>query len=162
MTKSFLILMLMTVQLLSGSRMSVYVCVGADGSWFIHPGSDCCKFRQSDESTGCGCCDENRPEDDSLCSGDVDDRLASTIECLIPAGPCDCKHMPVIMASGMRNRVVRASATMDLERLAAQTVLLPFVGSVCPAAPGFARDASETLAAADFFLTVVSTVVIRC
>lgn len=161
MTKTLLILLLITMQLLAGSGASVYLCIGCDGSYGIETSTESCL------------CDTDDHADDESCPCDCDDRHCEHRETAVHVqltgdgaskdSPCGCTHIPLIVSSSQSHLLGRSVANLDAGR---QSFLLavPPNNSVFSALASRA-DVRWHVARADvldFSLTVVSTVVIRC
>jgi hypothetical protein len=160
MTKTLLILLLMTMQLLAGSGASVYLCIGSDGSYGIETNTESCL------------CDNDDDHDES-CPCDCDDRHCEHRETAVhiqftgdgvgKAMPCGCTHIPLIVSSNQSDLYVRSVANHDTDR---QLLLLavPSNDSIFGELASCAVERWHVAHAdvPDFSLTVVSTVVIRC
>lgn len=164
MTKSMLILMLITTQLLSWSGASLYLCIDSDGSYCIHAGPDSCT---SCQVTGAGqnaCSDANLGQrGGSLCGKHGEDRLIQhSVAVVEPVESCDCTHIPIMLASDQRTRAARESIALDFARLSSVVAQAPAVGLVCLSVFQSGFHCCDASAVPDFTLTVISTVIIRC
>lgn len=164
MARPILILMLMMTQLLSGTGVSVYLCIGCDGSFGIHAGSDSCPPCQSDSTNSCHSCRDSAPEHhQSSCARHGSERpTPDTGNEFVAEASCGCTHIPVVVSSDQPSRAVRTSVTVDVEQFRSLVALPTFIGSDWHVLSRALLDDYPASAVADFFLTVVSTVVIRC
>jgi hypothetical protein len=168
MAKSLLILMLMTTQLLAGSGGSLYLCVSNDGSYCcIDTGpASCTCCHDHEKIPDVACCSDPACEDESAassCEHHQDEAPQPRQIDLLVGDPCGCTHVPVMISSDQPTTVARSSITAEAERLSLQIAFLsaPCVG-IEVAAPAPPLRWSGPPAVADFALTVISTVVIRC
>ena len=136
MIKSFLILMLMTTQLLAGGGGSVYLCIRNDGSFCcfdLGPTScTCCEepvpslnkqdIRVVEKSSGCSCCGEELSE--TCDDGQADQRTKELSG--FSGNPCDCTHI-LLSNEQVSARPVRTSAAGDVEQLSQITADLSYV-----------------------------------
>lgn len=165
MIKSLLILMLMTTQLLAGSGVSVYLCIGSDGSYRIDAGRDSCTSCKVTCGAGCNpCSDDSAGQHDGLpCGTHGNDRLLQqAIETLAVEESCDCTHIPIMTSSDQPTRAARTSITVDLERFSSLVAQAPGIGLAYLPVPQSSFHCCDTSTVPDFTLTVVSTVIIRC
>lgn len=165
MSKSLLILMLMTTQLLTGGGVSGYICISSNGAFGFHFGSSSCTSCQvACEVDGKSRGDCNAQQScSSSCSNHRIDRLNKvTIGTLGVAKSCDCTHIPVTIESEPPTRVARNLTTADYNQLASLVALLPTIGNCCQATSQTPFHSVGTAVAPDFSLAVISTVVIRC
>lgn len=175
MTRTLLILTLISTQLLSVSGDALYLCVRNDGS-------TCCVDAGPESCTCCQAPDELADSDpchESECSShglDHDHGLAAGCceDHELPASPfpafvavigddCDCTHIPLAVASEQPTVNSRQSAAADLDFHA--FLLAPAgqgreIGSLVGdfSLQQWLGDAPPI----DFALTVMSTIVIRC
>lgn len=165
MSKSLLILMLMTTQLLTGGGVSGYICISSNGSFGFHFGSSSCTSCQvACEADGKSRGDSNSQQScSSSCGKHRVDRLKKvTIGTQGVARSCDCTHIPVTIESEQSTRVARKSVTADYEELASLVALLPTIGNCCQAISQTTFHSIGIPVVPNFSLTVISTVVIRC
>ncbi len=165
MSKSLLILMLVTTQLLTGGGVSGYICISSNGSFGFHFGSSSCTSCQvACEAHGKSCDDSNAQQScNSSCGKHRIEQLNKvTIGTLGVAKSCDCTHIPVTIESEQPTRVARNLTTADYKFLASLVALLPTIGNCCQAISQTPFRSIGTSVAPDFSLTVISTVVIRC
>lgn len=168
MLKSFLILMLMTTQLLAGSGRSVYLCIGDDGSFCcldMGPAScTCCADQEveiSEEHSGCGCgCDESKSSRDSERSS----RMEPSAESILRSGDlCGCTH--ILLSSEQPSlRVARMSGAVDADyfaQFAAETPAVSGTGAAIDARHS-CRQRFRPPTISSHALTVLSCVSIRC
>lgn len=167
MTRSLLILTLVTMQLFAGSTASVYLCVSHDGSYCCidtGPAScTCCQEAEEDSSAHEVCCAAHADENHHLkpCEDSSEHSVPRADGQPVVSDPCGCTHIPVRLSSHQAVSVGRSSVPGDLERVIPATVWL------C-----FSRIAPEPLCRAirhrseppplDPALIVISTTVIRC
>jgi hypothetical protein len=167
MTKSLLILMLMTTQLLAGTCGSLSLCISNDGSYCcIDTGSascTCCQFHG--EILHDACCDEPGCEAVSECCSEHHDEefLNPDPHGIVASDRCGCTHIPLAISSSQVTTVARSTMAEVIERCSRLVAWLP------PLASGGETDAPsrhlrwfEPPAVPEFVLIVLSTVVIRC
>lgn len=165
MSKSLLILMLMTTQLLAGGGVSGYICISSNGSFGFHFGSSSCTSCQvacEVDGKSRGDCNAQQSCGTSCSKHRIDRFHKVTIGTLGVAKSCDCTHIPVIIESEQPTRVARNLTTADYKQLASLVALLPTIGNCCQPIPQTAFHSNGTSVASDFSLTVIATVVIRC
>lgn len=165
MTKSLLILVLMTTQLLAGSGASVYLCIGSDGSYRIDAGRDSCTSCKVACGAGCTACsdDSTGQHDDLPCGTHGNDRpFQQAIEMLASEESCDCTHIPIVTSSDQPTRTARTSIAVDFEQLSVLVAQAPGIGFAYLPVPQSSFRCCDTSAVLDFTLIVVSTIIIRC
>lgn len=163
--KQLFILMLMTMQLLSGGGGSVYLCISNDGLCSIEMGPDSCMSCEVSCATGCNTNRADSPVQNGRmpCSIPECDGLFHEIsESLTTTGSCGCTHIPITMSSDQPKRNARTSIAVDFERFTLRVAHVLKSGLVClPAIPS-SEHRRNTLAIPNLTLTVVSAVNIRC
>ncbi len=159
-SKLLIILMLATTQLLSGSGVSLYLCISNDGIFCIHWGAVCGNSCQSSSESSCGSCSNDDAEQrrNQLCRS----RDSGPLDHLAIQDSCDCTHIPIALSSGQPTAHAQTSVTVDSERLSSNFVQMPCIGFACLPMPLSAVDRFGASKIPDFTLTVVSTVIIRC
>lgn len=167
MTKSLLILMLMTTQLSSGSGVSVFVCIRNDGS---------CICLDSGP-TSCTCCKKHDGCQHCACHPDTDceETVASNCGChdnespkpvqfgFLAGDSCGCTRFPVMVSSNQPTTITRSTIPVEVDQLALLAAWLPTLCSgvqVVSTQPHLGWRGPPTVP--DFTLAVISTVVIRC
>lgn len=125
MVKSFLILMLITTQLLAGSGGSVYLCIRNDGSFCcLDQGPTtctCCDDQETDfdnphalateKPSGCGC-DCGTAESTRECDNNDFTEPARELVPLVSDDPCGCTHI-LLSYDQPSARVARMSDAPD-------------------------------------------------
>lgn len=128
MIKSFLILMLATTQLLTGSGGSVYLCIKSDGTFCcLETGAQtgrCCQDEMpvvDEEPSECACCREaaspSLPIEEPAPISSFEPTLASN-------DACGCTHV-LIARDPAHAKLTRLSALSDVQQWAAIAVDLP-------------------------------------
>ncbi|MFN0196606.1 MAG: hypothetical protein ACKVT0_07660 [Planctomycetaceae bacterium] len=165
MVRSWLALMLVAAQFLSGTGMPLYVCIGSDGTYCcVDTGPEACTCcRPHDEHDACdeACCSELLTLKSTPACTDNHDREESSHRLTWLTGhPCDCTH--VLISAEQRTFITRMSSTSDGEQLAMSMAKLPTTTEAMSAiVPPDARSQGPPLIP-NFALTVLSTVVFRC
>lgn len=164
MPKSLLVLMLMVTQLLMGSGVSLYLCIRGDGSYHIDAGAESCDSCQISPETD-GSCGTSRAE--QKCGSACDKHKQNNgreniVEVEGPNAPCDCTHVPLLVASEQLAQPARNVLPGDFEQMVSLAALPPTLGAVCPIAQHQKACFLNNLALTDFSLAAISTVVIRC
>lgn len=164
LAKSFLILMVLTTQLLAGGGDPLYLCLGNDGSYCcIHSGlasCTCCQQEERrDEHDDLCCCDAAEP-----CDGHDGQHAVPSLRRLEFADgeACGCTH--VLLSAGQAPSVTRTSATTDADRLL-HPIALPAISETVgePIAQLWTFGHSVgPRAAPNLALTILSTVALRC
>lgn len=164
MAKPFLILLLTAMQFLTGSGTSIYLCIGMDGSWTIHSESAGCTSCESTGAAGHHSSPECSKEPVcSPCSGHAADHADEpSVAALTLTDSCDCTHVPVVVNIVQPSRAAPISIAVDCERLLQFSALPLFIGIGWQGVSRPQWDVCGHAAAANFSLTVVSTIVIRC
>lgn len=165
MIKSFFILMLTATQLFAGRSVSLFLCISEDGSF-------CCV---DSGPHACKCCQDGEP---AACDSHGDDEwCAKASDCghrhegsgtglgdgLRAIGPCDCTHVPLLVASKHPTIESRGSLTTDATRWIA-TVYSTLCSNTDVDAVVLARRAYVSPPPLEFdpLSIVISTIVIRC
>lgn len=166
MFRSLIIVALMATQLFARSAGAVFLCVCNDGSAVcICPGASACTCcGKSCEGPTERCVNETSGEAEAeSCCENCDD--APPKEDVFPAidAPCGCTFFPLTVASDQPTTMIRCAKMEVVEWYSCFVALLP---------TWVERDEFDVhlqqwrtlppLANRDFFLTVISTVVIRC
>lgn len=120
MVKSLLMIVLITLQLLAGSGVSAYLCIGDDFQIRFHTDSDTCSSC-SVSAVGCTACEQAKTDQHHQCCMTHSDQ--STIDSLVTADSCDCIHIPVILASGHVIRILRPICAEDLKLLLSPSLI---------------------------------------
>lgn len=161
MTKTLLILLLMTMQLLAGSGASVYLCIGCDGSYGIETNTESClcdgKNHTDGESCACDCDDQHCEHRESPAQV----QLAG--EGVSRERPCGCTHIPLIVSSDRYRHFVRSLANHKAGRVlflaaAPSNDCFSYAVASCTELRWHVSRADVPA----FSLIVVSTVIIRC
>lgn len=175
MIKSFLILMLMTTQLLAGSGGSVYLCIRNDGSFCclnVGPASGTCRelsvtsrddqvAQIAENSSGCrcGCCG------DESASQTADDQPAAPTSELsdLSGTPCGCIHI-LLSHDQPSARPAKALAASDVEQFCQIASDLTSVAQTGGANPDWHSlgQRFRPPAVRSQTLTVLSWVLIQC
>jgi len=165
MAKSLLILLLLTTQLLAGSRGAVYVCLDSDGS--------ICCLDSGPES--CACCKVEEPrcaQSDGECShhsaAEAEPRKGSLVtiaedQATCVSGPCECSH--VLIAAAV-NSAACSTASCETERLARLLDSIQIVAESSsfdiPATPILPANWGVPEPLPSPTLSMIATVVLRC
>lgn len=152
MAKHFLTLMLLTMQVLTGIGMSVYLCIGPGGVYCLNSEADACSLcpdnrgGHEDDGSPCSCCGRKHHEEPEQLAGD----------------PCGCQHIQ--LSGGNPSSGVRPVNVIDAEQLLALVAWLPLTPSFDNSLPSASLAHLQTHgpARAPSALAALSTVVIRC
>jgi hypothetical protein len=159
MAKPLLILMLLTAQLLTGSSVSVYLCIASDGSLRTDTGPDSCTSCQdtcSDSACGALTAERHGSERQGR------NRLLQTCEVPALETPCDCVHIPIVTSSDQPARTAQSSITLEFEQLSSLVAPVSSIGLGCLSLSRPNVLYCDVCGVHDFTLTVISTVIIRC
>ena len=160
MSKPFVILVLIAMQLLSGSGSSVYLCIGADGSLDIHSGLNSCKCCKADGNTDRQCCGRDiSAHQHSSCAASR--KKCTTHVASKATATCDCTHIPIARASNQPSGVTRTFVELDRQRVSSLVILPGHVNcdrQLVSRSMMYAVDKAVD----DFSLAMVTLVVIRC
>lgn len=159
--KPLLTLLLMTMQLLTGSGVSVYLCIGCDGSYGIKTSPYSCL------------CDDNGQVEEVLYACDCGDRRCEHRHSdshaepskggFNPHTPCGCTHVPLLVSSSQDLDFVRSLNTQLVDSFPLLAIV-PLVACFHETSIG-CSDSLWCISRSDvpiLTLTVVSTVVLRC
>jgi len=162
MIRSLLILMLIATQLLTGSRVSAYLCVSNDGLCRIDSGSasctscrDACNATRQSSELFAACRDEVQQctSHREAASRGVQNQITKS---------CGCFHVPILVASEQPAHSLQGRAVVDVE-LQLSTIAPAVVSPTgCASVLQSRVTSSDTSAAVAYSLIVVSTVVMRC
>jgi hypothetical protein len=177
MAKSFLILMLVTIQLLAGNGGSVSVCIKGDGSFccFDQGSSDCSRcdmpvvqiveVPEADvpkERSGCHCCCD---EIETTCEPDSSSRVEKVVETTPEASenPCGCTQIVLThdQASTYVGRTLLATDASYLIRTAFEVPAL-FGNDAAIEARQWAFQRFKPPPISSQAITVLSCVLIQC
>lgn len=122
MIKSFLILMLATTQLLTGSGGSVYLCIKNDGTFCcLDTGAEACRRCVDElpvveeEPSGCACC---READSPTLPLHESAAASKFVSALVSGDACGCTHV-LIARDPAHAKLSRSSALLDVQQFAA-------------------------------------------
>lgn len=170
MTKSLLILTLMTTQVLAGMGATFYVCVGDDGSY-------CCIDAGP---ASCTCCHNDKEQEPliltiPLTAWDGQDGgnsvrgpreqprpLNRSADAIFSGDSCNCAHIPVMMSSEQPTTVARSPLSPNVEWRWCLFAMPSELGNDDHADTPHPLRRDNLPDVLDFVLTVVRTVVMRC
>lgn len=159
MAKSLLMIVLVTMQLLTGSGVSAYLCIGDNFQIRFHIDSNSCTF-----CLGCmvdGSADKEaktNQQHNYCCMAHADHSITDS---RVTADLCDCIHIPVMLASGHVIRIVRPTCAEDLKLLLSPLVNHDTTNFNCHSFQTDLICLPERPNSRDT-LFAVSTVIIRC
>lgn len=163
MARSLLVLVLIGMQLLSGSGISVYICLRSDGAIRLVSGPEACDTCQ-EPSEGCGrSCNHSSPKHPAPPSEEQDqsDEIPSD---LVPAfQDRGCTHLPVVVASDPAEKALaRISPPVDRDGQALPFAL-PGPFETTPPVTGLGLASGFPISSIrNFVLGMVSISVMRC
>lgn len=126
--KSLLILVLVSVQLLSRDKVTVYLCVSSEGAYSIHFRKDACppcvEVRAGESIT----CEHVVTPEESIphrCNKSLRGRPAQrALAAVASPKSCDCEHFPVVMVLQQPRGTHRHSTAGDVQRGLAVSITL--------------------------------------